>query len=144
MIFAKLGFATGIGVYLHLSCLEGQTADRISVVGSGATAVLDATAEHELAIFVNGPTPVELDELAVERGDKIGFRLPSDDSLRVACGRFLTAVRSQTEVPYTRETSAALAVVEALELSCLNRGTTEAIAPRLGRVEKNVIAFPGR
>jgi predicted dehydrogenase len=145
VIFAKLGFATGIGVYVHLSCLEGETADHISVVGSEATAVLDATAsEHELSIYVNGTTPVELDELTVERGDKIGFRLPSDDSLRVACGRFLTAVRSQSEAPYARETSAALAVVEALELSCLNRGTTEAIAPRPGRVEQNVIAFPGR
>ena len=43
VIFAKLEFATGIGVYVHLSCLEGETADHISVVGSEATAVLDAT-----------------------------------------------------------------------------------------------------
>ena len=38
VIFAKLEFATGIGVYVHLSCLEGETADHISVVGSEATA----------------------------------------------------------------------------------------------------------
>jgi predicted dehydrogenase len=145
VIFAKLGFATGIGVYVHLSCLEGQTADHISIVGSEATAVLDTKApEHELSIHVNGPTTVEFDDLAVERGDTIGFRLPSDDSLRVACGRFLTAIRSQSEVSYAREASAALAVVEALELSCLNRGTTEAIAARPGRAEQNVIAFRGR
>jgi hypothetical protein len=53
-------------------------------------------------------------------------------------------VRSQSDVPYGRESSAALAVVEALELSCANQGTTEAIAPRPGRLEQNVIAFPGR
>jgi predicted dehydrogenase len=145
VISAKLGFATGIGVYVHLSCLEGQAADHISVVGSEATAVLDATdPEHELSIYINGPNPGAFDDLTVEQGDRITFRLPAEDSLPVACARFLTAVRSQSDVPYAREASAALAVVEALELSCANRGTTEAIAPRPGRVEQNVIAFPGR
>ena len=145
VIFAKLDFATGIGVYVHLSCLEGETVDHISVVGSEATAVLDATeSEHELSIFVNGPTPAEFDDLTVEQGDKISFRLPAEDSLPVACARFLTAVRSQSEIPYGREASTALAVTEALELSCLNRGTIETIAPRPGRLEQNVIAFRAR
>ena len=108
VIFAKLDFATGIGVYVHLSCLEGETADHISVVGSEATAVLDATeSEHELSIFVNGPTPAEFDDLTVEQGDKISFRLPAENSLPVACARFLTAVRSQSEIPYGREASTA-------------------------------------
>ena len=99
VIFAKLEFATGIGVYVHLSCLEGETADHISVVGSEATAVLDATeSEHELSIYVNGPTPAEFDDLTVEQGDKVSFRLPAEDSLPVACARFLTAVRSQSEI----------------------------------------------
>ena len=124
VIFAKLEFATGIGVYVHLSCLEGETADHISVVGSEATAVLDATEpEHELSIYVNGPTSAEFDDLTVEQGDKISFRLPAEDSLPVACARFLTAVRSQSEIQYGREASTALAVTEALDLSCANRGT---------------------
>jgi predicted dehydrogenase len=145
VIFARLGFATGIGVYLHLSCLEGETVDQISVVGSEATAVLDATdQEHELSIAVNGPGPAAFDDLTVEQGDRISFRVAAEDSLRVGCARFLTAVRSHSDVPYGREASAALAVVEALELSCANRGTTETIAPRPGRLEQNVIAFRGR
>jgi predicted dehydrogenase len=145
VIFAKLEFATGIGVYVHLSCLEGATADHISVVGSEATAVLDATEpEHELSILVNGPTPAEFDDLTVEQGDKVSFRLPAEHSLPVACARFLTAVRSQSEIPYGREASTTLAVLEALELSCANRGTVEAIAPRPGRIEQNVIAFRAR
>jgi predicted dehydrogenase len=145
VIFAKLEFATGIGVYVHLSCLEGETADHISVVGSEATAVLDANdPEHELSIFVNGPTPAEFDDLTVEQGDRVSFRLPAADSLPVACARFLTAVRSKSEVQYGREASTALAVTEALELSCANRGTVEAIAPRPGRLEENVIAFRAR
>jgi predicted dehydrogenase len=145
VIFAKLGFATGIGVYVHLSCLEGEAADHISVVGSEGTAVLDATdPEHELSVYVNGATPATFDDLTVEQGDRISFRLPREDSLRVGCARFLTAVRSHSDVPYGREASAALAVVEALELSCANRGTTETIAARPGGLEQNVIAFRGR
>jgi predicted dehydrogenase len=145
VIFARLGFATGIGVYVHLSCLEGEAADHISVVGSEATAVLDATdPEHELSISVNGGTPATFDDLTVEHGDKISFRLPPEDSLRVGCARFLTAVRSHSNVPYGREASAALAVVEALELSCANLGTAETIAAPPGGLEQNVIAFRGR
>jgi predicted dehydrogenase len=145
VIFAKLGFATGIGAYVHLSCLEGAAADHISIVGSEATAVLDATDPgHELSIYVNGGTPATFDDLTVEQGDRISFRLPGEDSLRLGCARFLTAVRSQSDVPYGREASAALAVVEALELSCANRGSTETIAARPGGLEQNVIAFRGR
>ena len=145
VIFTKLDFATGIGVYAHLSCLEGETVDCISVVGSEATAVLDATEpEHELTIFVNGPTSAEFDDLTVEQGDKISFRLPAENSLPIACARFLTAIRSQSEIQYGREASTALAVTEALELSCANRGTIETIATRPGGLEQNVIAFRAR
>jgi predicted dehydrogenase len=145
VIFAKLEFATGIGVYVHLSCLEGETADHISVVGSEATAVLDATErEHELSLYVNGPTPAEFDDLTVEQGDKVSFRLPAENSLPVACARFLTAVRSHCETPSGREASTTLAVLEALELSCANRGTVEAVSARPGGIEQNVIAFRAR
>ena len=119
VIFAKLSFATGIGVYLHLSCLEGESAERISVVGSKATAVLDAAdPERALSVYVNGSTPSMFDELPVEPGDKVAFRQAPEDALRLACSRFLTAVRSHGDTSFGREASAALAVVEALELSC--------------------------
>ena len=48
-------------------------------------------------------------------------RLP-DDGLRLGCSRFLTAVRSNGDTSFGREASAAHAVIEALELSCGNRG----------------------
>jgi predicted dehydrogenase len=145
VIFAKLRFATGIGVNLHLSCLEGESAERVSVVGSKATAVLDgADPERALSVYVNGSTPSMFDELPVEPGDKVAFRQVPDDGLRLGCSRFLTAVRSNVETSFGREASAALAVVEALELSCRNRGAAEPVAPRASAAEQNVIAFRTR
>ena len=78
------------------------------------------------------------------RAARSRFRLPADDCLAGGCARFLTAVRSRSEVPYGREGSAALAVVEALERSCATHGTIEAIAPRQGQEQENVIAFRAR
>ena len=145
VIFAKLSFATGIGAYLHLSCLEGESAERISVVGSKATAVLDAgDPERALSVYVNGSTPSMFDELPVEPGDKVAFRQAPDDGFRLGCSRFLTAVRSHGDTSFGREASAALAVVEALELSYRNRGATEPVAPRASAPDQNVIAFRTR
>lgn len=145
VIVATLRFATGIGVYLHLSCLEGQSADRLSVVGSKSTAVLDAAdPERPLSLYVNGSAPSMFDELPVEPGDKVAFRHAPEDTVRLACSRFLTAVRSKGDLSSGREASAALAVVEALELSCLNRGAAAAVAPHGTAPERNVVAFRSR
>jgi predicted dehydrogenase len=145
VIFSKLRFATGIGANLHLSCLEGESAERISVVGSKATAVLDAAdPERALSVYVNGSTPSMFDELPVEPGDKVAFRQAPDDGLRLACSRFLTAVRSNGDTSFGREASAALAVIEALEHSCRNRGAAEPVASRAAAGEQNVIAFRTR
>jgi predicted dehydrogenase len=144
VILARLGFATGIDVQLHFSCLEGEDAERISVVGSEATAVLDAsTPEHELSLRVCADAD-RFKDVALEPGGRITFRLPSENPLHAGCARFVSAVRSRADVPYGREASAALAVLEALERSCAGRGSTEMIAPRLGRSAQNVVAFRGR
>lgn len=141
VVFSTLRFATGIGVHLHLSCLEGESAERLSVVGSRATAVLDVTdPELALSVYVNGSTPTVFDEFATEPGDRIAFRQAPDDSLRLACTRFLTAVRSNGEASVGRESAAALAVVEALEQSCRNRGSAEPVASRVAP-EGKVVAF---
>jgi predicted dehydrogenase len=144
VVHAQLGFATGIDVHLHLSCLEGERLERISVVGSQATAVLDSRdAEHELSLHVTSPSPGLFDDVSVEEGGRVAFRLPAGDALREGCARFLTAVRSRGDLPYGREASASLAVLEALERSCAGGGSPESIAPKLGRSEHNVVAFPG-
>lgn len=141
VLHARLGFATGIDVHLHLSCLEGERAERIVVVGSEATAILDAgDPEHELTLRVNGPAGGDFGELSVEQGGAIVFRLPPADC-RAGCAHFLSAVRSRSEIRHGREASAALAVVEALERSCAARGSTETIAPRSGCGQEKVIAL---
>lgn len=145
VIVSTLRFATGITAYLHLSCLEGESAERIAVVGSKATAVLDtADSERALAVSVNGSAPSLFDELPVEPGDKVMFRQEREESLSLACSRFLTAVRSTGDTFSGREASAALAVVEALEQSCRNRGSVEPVASRAAERERNVVAFPSR
>jgi predicted dehydrogenase len=145
VILARLGFATGIDVYVHLSCLEGEQVERISVVGSEATAVLDSSdPQHELSIYLNTPSPGVFDDFSVEQGGRIAFRLPVEDPIRQGCARFLASVRSRGDVPYGREASAALAVVEALERSSAGCGSTETIAPRQERQRANVIAFRSR
>jgi predicted dehydrogenase len=145
VVHAKLCFATGIDVHLHLSCLEGERTERIVVVGSAATAVLDAAdPERELSLRVDGAAEGTFGELAVEQGGTIAFRLPAADCLRASCARFLTAVRSRSEVPHGREAAATLAVVEALERSCATHGSIETIAPRQEREQANVIAFRSR
>jgi predicted dehydrogenase len=142
VVLAQLGFATGIDVHLHLSHLEGENVERITVVGSEATAVLDSgNPDRELSLRVTSPAPGVYDDVSVEEGGRIEFRLPAEDTLRLGCIRFLTAVRSRGDLPYGREASAVLAVVEALERSCAAGGSPESIAPRLALQDKNVIAF---
>ena len=141
VVFSTLRFATGINVHMHLSCLEGESAERISVIGSKATAVLDVSdPARALAVYANGAAPSVFDELPIEPGDRIAYRQAPDDSLRLACSRFLTSVRSQGEASVGREAAAALAVVEALEQSCRNRGAAEPVASRTAP-EGKVVAF---
>jgi predicted dehydrogenase len=144
VVVARLGFATGIAAFLHLSNLEGESADRFAVVGSKATAVLDgADPEQPLSVCLNGSTATAFDELPVDSGDRVIYRVAAEDPLRQACSRFVTAIRSQGELPFAREASAALAVVEALEASVLNLGAPESVSRRI-TTAPNVVAFRGR
>lgn len=145
VVFVKLAFATGIGAYLHLSCLDGENTDRVSVVGSKATAVLDgAHPEQALSICLSGSTPSAFDELPVEHGDRVVYRLEAEDPLTLACSRFLGAIRSRGDVRFARDASSTLAVVEAMELSCSNQGAPEAVARSLASGGRNVVAFRSR
>ena len=145
VIFSKLRFATGIGAHLHLSCLEGESAERISVVGSKATAVLDAAdPERALSVYVNGSTPSMFDELPVEPGDKVAFRQ--------AAGR-----RAQARLLAVPDRGALerrhLVRPRGLRSACRGRGARALVQePRRGRAgrfsrgsgRENVIAFRAR
>lgn len=145
LIVARLDFANGVHVHLHLSCLEGEQSERISIVGSEATALLDSSApEHELSLSVSSSSAGVFGDLSVEQGGRIAFRLPAEDLLRSGCVRFLSAVRSLGDDPYGRGASATLAVLEALERSSRARGSLETIAPRQEEQKANVIALRSR
>ena len=145
VILARLGFATGIDVYLHLSCLEGEQVERISVVGSEATAVLDSSdPEHELSLYLNSPSPGVFDDFSVEQGGRIAFRLPVEDPLRAGCARFLSAVRSRGDVPTGERLLRRSQSSKRSSARAPARGSTETIAPRLDAQQANVIAFRAR
>lgn len=145
LVFAKLRFATGIGVHLHVSRLEGRTLDRMSVVGSERTAVLDASQrERELAVFMAADASRPLDALSLEPGSMIAFSLPDSGLTREACARFLTSVRSPDESKHGHETALVVRVVEALDRSCVRGGTIEAVTRPIDPVPANVVEIRAR
>lgn len=144
VVFASLGFATGIKVYLHLSRLDAETAERLSIVGSEGTAVLDGSEPRRgLSLYLEQQAHGLFNDLTLDPGGHIRYSLPADDSTRLGCAGFLTAVRSPSDADYARKVTTAIAVVETLGLSCANDGSTETIAPRTERAKQNVIAFRG-
>lgn len=143
VVFAELRFATGIVARIHLSRLEGEVADRLSVVASAATAVIDhGAAGRQLALYATSDE-LGADSVAVEPGTMVGYPLPADDLTRAACARFVGAIRSPGETHQAREAAATVGVLESLELSCLNRGAPGAVVAR-ERPDRNVLAFRGR
>ena len=139
VIFASLQFATGITAHLHLSRLEGEEAERLSVVGSEVTAVLDiAEPNRELTLHANGPRA--FDELALEQGGTITFWLPQDDPLRLGCAEFVTAVRSPGHHQGAREAAATIAALEALKRAYV-RQAPEGLAECTLALGENVIAI---
>lgn len=145
LVFAELRFATGIGVHVHVSRLEGRTLDRLSVVASELTAVLDASKpERELALFAAADAPRSLDDLSLEPGSMVAFRLPDSGLTREACTRFLTSVRSPGEGEHGHETALVVRVVEALERSCVRGGTVESITNPAEPIPTNVVEIRAR
>jgi predicted dehydrogenase len=141
-VFGRLSFATGISAYLHLSTIDGESVDRLTIVGSRATAIVDGGGpEHALTIWAHEETAAG--ELSVDVGDRVVYGFPPADGLRAGCTRFVTAIRSNGDLPLAREASAALAVVEALEASALRQGAAESVSRRVV-TGPNVIALHGR
>ena len=143
--FAELRFATGITAHVHLSQLEGVAVDTLSVVGSELTAVLDARQpDHELALYASGEPRHTFYELPFEPGAKLALHLPADDSLQVACARFVTSIRSQGLHQSPREAATAIGVLEAIARSCERRGSSEPVAALPAQLAENVTLLHGR
>lgn len=144
VLFAELRFATGIAAHVHLSCLEGETVERFSVVASEATAILSDAAGRELVVYPGGDAMSSVAGIPLDRGSMIACRVPPEDPLRTACARFLGAVRSPGDAQHGREAAAAVAVLEALERSSQGQGVTESITPRAVLGGFNVVELRSR
>ena len=144
VLFAELRFATGIAAHLHLSCLEGETVERFSVVASEATAILSDERGRELVLYPGGECVPPFTGVSLDRGSMIAYRVPPEDSLRTACARFLGTVRSPGDAQHGREAAAAVAVLEALERSCQVQGVPETITPRAVLGGFNVVELRSR
>ncbi len=144
VVFAELRFATGIAAHMHLSCLEGDEVEQLSVVGSELTAVLDrGSPGRELSLYSVGSGARSFDGLLVEPGSVVALSLPRDDATRAACARFVTSVRSPGDAHSGREAATVVAVIEALERSCRWRGDLQPVAARSAPAEQNVIELRG-
>lgn len=143
VVFGELHFATGITAHLHLSCLEGDAAGRLTVVGSDATAVLELIESRcALSVYVKASTSGRRG-FGVEAGSRIELPVAQDDARLTGCTQFLTSIRSPTENAPGREASTPLGVVEALARSSTAGGAAEPVAAVSPPVQ-NVIALKGR
>lgn len=129
VVYAYLGFATGISAHLHLSALDPRPARTVTVVGSRRTATFDDLApERKLTIYDRN-------------GDIVSPRLAPDEPVRLECTEFVAAIRSPAQgAANARAAAAAVGILEALQRSL---GSEEAPhAP--GAREPTVLRFPTR
>jgi len=120
LLFAELRFATGIVVHMHLSRLDGEESESLSVVGSEFTAVLEGASR--LRLQASGAAGRRNDEL-VEPGSTVHLRLPPAEVTREACADFLMSIRSPERGHRERLASTVIEVVE--ELARAARGEDE-------------------
>jgi predicted dehydrogenase len=120
VVFCYLKFATGISVHLHLSRLDPNTAERLTVVGSERMAVFDDLApELKLTVHEKSVAERRVDASAgilASAGDILAPRLPGGDPLRLECEHFISTIRSGKHLG-AREAAAVVAVLEALQQS---------------------------
>lgn len=143
VVFAELRFATGVAAHIHLSRLEGEVANRLSVAAAAGAAIVDPGAPgRELALH-GAVGDLAGDGAPVEPGRTLAYALPADDPTRSACARFVGAIRSPGETLHGRAAAATVGVVESLALSCASGGVPGALV-RSEPATRNVLAFRER
>jgi hypothetical protein len=121
VVFCYMTFATGISAHVHLSWLDPNTVERLTLVGSARMAVFDELARefqltlHEKSVATR-PVDAPADLVAATAGEIHSLRLPDHDPLRLACEHFVASVRSAGHHG-AREPAAVVAVLEALQQS---------------------------
>jgi predicted dehydrogenase len=142
VLVGALRFATGIAAYLDVSRVNAQQLDRVTVVASRMTAVLDlASPGDELTLFA-GPGCEDGTGARLEPGDRLVPHLPSADPLRTVCEDFVAAVRSTLDEPGARDAAAVVRVVELLAGSPAL--ADQPVARPAAAPELRVVEAPGR
>jgi predicted dehydrogenase len=114
-----LRFATGITARVDVSLLDARPARRLAVVGSTATAVVDADRARPLTLHYASPWT---DAPARTTGDVHSPAVARTDPVAVGCDGFVHAVRSAAARPPLREAIVLVGVVAALQRSLAEGG----------------------
>jgi UDP-2-acetamido-3-amino-2,3-dideoxy-glucuronate N-acetyltransferase len=135
MATIHMKFASGVAARIHVSWLNPYKEQKLTVVGSAATAIFDDRAdwadklliyEHDIVFRDGRPWSV--------KADPIRFPLEQREPLREECAHFLHSVVTGTS-PRT-DSAEALAVLSVLDAATRSLDTGRPIKPRLVRASK--------
>jgi predicted dehydrogenase len=131
VVFAHLGFESGLAGHLHLSWLDPQKERRITVVGSRRMATFDDMAlEQKLTIYDKGfdPDADSYGEYITRSAGTSSPAISNREPLRIECEHFVECVRTR-ERPRSdgRSGLRVVAVLEALQSSLEAGGERRAL-----------------
>jgi len=134
VVFAHLGFASGLAAHIHVSWLDPRKERRLTVVGSQRMATFDdMEPERTLTVYDKGfdlDTATKGDYVA-RSGEQRSPALSRREPLRIELDHFLDCLRG-TATPRTggSEGLQVVRVLQALQESMDAGGETVALAPR--------------
>lgn len=132
MATVHMKFASGVAARVHVSWLNPYKEQKLTVVGSKATAIFDDRADwpdkllvyqHDIVFRDGRPWKVNT--------DPIRFRLEQCEPLHEECSHFLHSV--YTGVPPRTDSAEALAVLSILDAATRSLETGRHTAPRVAR-----------
>jgi predicted dehydrogenase len=116
VVFAYLGFPSGVSAHLHLSWLDPHKERRFTVVGAQRMATFDDMAlEQKVTVYDKGfdEKAETYGEYITRSGDIWSPRIPNHEPLRLECAHFLASIRSGR--PPLSDGNSGLRVVRVLE-----------------------------
>jgi predicted dehydrogenase len=143
MATVHMKFASGVAARIHVSWLNPYKEQKLTVVGTKATAIFDDRADwadklllypHEILFRDGRPWRVNTDPAR--------FRLEQCEPLHEECAHFLQAI--YTGAPPRTDSAEALAVLSILDAATRSLQTGRHTAPRLGRNRRSGKRYNGQ
>lgn len=138
VLFGELRFATGVAAHLHVSRIDAEVGERLTLVGSEFTAVLDENCR--LALHASALSSRR--DVLLQPGTVVHQPLPECDVRRDACADFLLSVHSPG-TDRERRAAVVVEVAEALERACSSGLDRPGDGDVLPAEERNVIPLRG-